>query len=276
MGRMTGCLLAVDVDDTLMHNGVISRRNVEAIELFLREGGLFSLATGRTVSAVAPVLRQLRRVSPSVVAGGAMIVDFENQTVLRKKTLQKQDHALVQKALAQNLEIGVEVHSGKRVLTVSRTAESDDHQAYEDLETTVVSFEEATGLAWNKVLYFCASEQDRSRLRRVLEPEAFASDFFYTSAIIDGRQRFYLEQFPKGVSKAAALKELCAMMKIPKGKFFAIGDYDNDLEMLKAADISAAPSNACEAAKAAADFAVCSCEDGAVADFIEYLMRKEE
>ena len=56
-----------------------------------------------------------------------------------------------------------------------------------------------------------------------------------------------------------------------KGKTFAIGDYYNDIYMLKAADISACPSESPEDIKESVDFVGCACRDGAVADFIEYL-----
>ena len=58
---------------------------------------------------------------------------------------------------------------------------------------------------------------------------------------------------------------------IEKGKVFAIGDYYNDVEMLKNADISAATYGAPDDVKAIADYITVPCEEGAVADFINYL-----
>ena len=52
-----------------------------------------------------------------------------------------------------------------------------------------------------------------------------------------------------------------------------MGDYYNDLEMIKKADISAATDNAPEDVKLYADFVAGRCEDGAVADFIDYLAK---
>ncbi len=50
-----------------------------------------------------------------------------------------------------------------------------------------------------------------------------------------------------------------------------MGDYYNDLEMIKCADISAVPQDTPDDIKTYADFAAGSCENGAVADFIDYL-----
>ena len=96
-------------------------------------------------------------------------------------------------------------------------------------------------------------------------------DFFETCAVIGGEFRNYFELVPKGVSKASALVELCRLMNIKKGGLFAAGDYYNDVAMLKLADISAVPCDSPEEIKELAHHITCKCDDGAVADFIDYL-----
>ena len=41
MGIFDGCLLACDVDGTLVENGNINPKNIEKIEYFMSEGGHF-------------------------------------------------------------------------------------------------------------------------------------------------------------------------------------------------------------------------------------------
>ena len=76
MGIFDGCLLACDIDGTLMENGYIHPDNVEQIEFFMSEGGTFSISTGRSVGAISSVTSQLIRISPSVVGNGTMIYDY--------------------------------------------------------------------------------------------------------------------------------------------------------------------------------------------------------
>ena len=78
-----------------------------------------------------------------------------------------------------------------------------------------------------------------------------------------------LELLPLGVSKGSTLRALAARPEFEGRLLAAIGDYNNDVELLCAADVSAAPSSALPAVRAAADYVVCSNNDGAVADFIE-------
>ena len=55
---------------------------------------------------------------------------------------------------------------------------------------------------------------------------------------------------------------------------YAIGDYENDIEMLNAADFGAAPQSALEQVKCAAKIITVGCDDGAVADLIDIIGRE--
>jgi Cof subfamily protein (haloacid dehalogenase superfamily) len=271
MGIFSGCLLACDVDGTLEKNGYLNPLNVTMIEHFLKEGGVFSLSTGRSAGAVNPILKKLGKVSPSIVANGCMIYDFENNKILFEKVVDKEDYFIVKLVYDEFPEIGIEIHSGTTVLTVRETNETVDHQTYEGLATEYVTFEEACEYSWNKVNFFLNDFSDNEGLRKRFSKEKYGCDFINTSAFIYGRTRHYLEQIPKNVSKAATLEELKKVMNIEEGKAFAIGDYYNDLEVIKAADIGAAAGNAPDDIKEIADYVSVTCDEGAVADFIKYL-----
>ena len=67
-------------------------------------------------------------------------------------------------------------------------------------------------------------------------------------------------------------KELTVPSEYEGKKVVAIGDNENDITMLKNADISMVPSNAVDAAKLSADFVLeCDCNHSAVAFAIEKL-----
>lgn len=275
MGIFDNCLLASDIDGTIIADKYISPENLKKIEFFMNEGGHFSLATGRSVGAVGMVLDCLKKVSASVVGNGSMIYDYENSKILYEVCIDKNDYEIVKKVMELDIEIGIELHTGERVFTLKRNKETDDHQIYEGLETTEISYDEAVKLGWNKVLYTFESEDDREKTVGYLKSVVSASDIMNTVAFVDGRKRYYCEQLPKGVSKASTIPKLAEILGIENGKIFAIGDYYNDIEMLKTADISAAVAGAPEDITKHADYITKrSCEDGAVADFIDYLTNK--
>ncbi len=271
MGIFDGCLLACDVDNTLVDSGYINPKNIEKIEYFMGEGGFFAIATGRSVTAIDVVLNTLKRISPSVVSNGSMIYDYENHKILYQKILNPKDYYIVKDALDEKLNLGIEVHTGDRIFTLNQTNQTDLHQSYEGLETTVISFEEAQKYEWNKVLFTSERVEDFDRIREISKKYSDTSHFVLTGLNIEDVRQNYFEQMPIGISKASAINMLCDMFHIKKGCSYAIGDYYNDIEMLKYADISGVPNNAPDDIKALADYVAVDCRDGAVADFIDYL-----
>lgn len=275
MGLFDGCLLACDVDGTLLTNDYLPERNIEKIKYFVSEGGIFSLATGRTAGAVSAVTDKIDCISASVVANGSMIFDFQNDTAIYELSVPDSDKHIVKSVLDGCKTVGVEAHCGKQVLVLQKSREIDDHEKYENLDAFMLDYDEALRYNWNKVIYLFANEDESRAVKQIISRFEHSSQFVDTSAVIDGRRRYYFEHVPKGVSKAATLKVLCEKLNVKKGCCFAIGDYYNDLEMLKTADISAALADSPQDVKSVADTVVCDVKNGAVADFIDYLTERK-
>lgn len=51
MRKFDGCLLVSDIDGTLVHDGKIPERNIEKIKEFKKQGGKFTIASGRSFEA---------------------------------------------------------------------------------------------------------------------------------------------------------------------------------------------------------------------------------
>ncbi len=74
----------------------------------------------------------------------------------------------------------------------------------------------------------------------------------------------------RGISKGLALRKLAADMGVPVQEFLAIGDSENDLEMIEAAGVGVAVANAGDAVRAAADYVT---EKGDGDGFVEAMTR---
>ena len=57
---------------------------------------------------------------------------------------------------------------------------------------------------------------------------------------------------------------------------YAVGDYENDLEMLRASDVAVCPSNALDKIKDICDLCLCDNDTGVIADLIEYIDKNTE
>ena len=270
MGVFDGCLLACDIDGTLICDNTLPERNIRKINGFVKNGGKFVLSTGRTSTAVSCVTDKIKCISPSVLSNGCVIYDFENRKALKEKVLAKKAFEMAEKVI-NTAGISAEIHTANSVFVPIRSKMSDLHEAYESMEVMFASTKDIARDNINKIIYFIENEEQLNTVHRIAEDYKSLCAFYDTSARINGVKQNYFEQIPKGVSKAAALKDLCNILKVKNGGFFAIGDYYNDIEMIKNADVSAVPSEAPDELKNAASITVGSAADGAVADFIEYL-----
>ena len=277
MGLFDGCLLACDIDGTLIFSDYLPPRNIEAIDFFVSEGGKFCLATGRTAGAVSSITSRIKNLSPSIVANGSVIYDFNEDKALYERFVPREDRYIVKEVMNGCKTVGIEIHSGKKVIVTNCNQETIDHERYENLDALMLDYEAALGYNWNKVLYLFSDSKESKIVKDIIAKCEHNSQFVDTSATIDGRKRYYYEHVPKNVSKASTLKILCEKLNINKGCCYAIGDYYNDLEMIQTADIGAALIDSPDEVKAVATTVVTSVQNGAVADFIDYLteIRKE-
>ena len=83
-----------------------------------------------------------------------------------------------------------------------------------------------------------------------------------------------VEIVAKEVDKGKATHRLAEILNIDQENIGAIGDYYNDVEMLREVDIPAVTAGAPDDLKQMAKYITCPCRDGAVADFIDYLISK--
>lgn len=271
MGIFDGSIITCDVDDTLVSNGIIHPENIKKIEYFMNEGGKFSLATGRGANAISIVIKALKRFSPSIVANGCIVYDYENQQVLHQEIIPTEDHHFVKEIIDAKLNVGCEIHSGINSYTLLKNSETDFHQTYEGYTAPLSCYDVVDSLVWNKVIFLTEEISEFEKIKAMATKFNIRSNIISTGINANGVRHSFLEIVPMGISKSTAIRKLCEILKIEKGKVFAIGDYYNDVEMLKNADISAATYGAPDDVKAIADYITVPCEEGAVADFINYL-----
>lgn len=275
MGIFDGCLLAADIDGTLVGDeGTVNPRCIEKIKYFVSEGGAFSIATGRSVGAISCVLKAIDCLSPSVVMNGAVIYDYKKEKTVHQLLLPDSDKAAVFEVMECFPNVGIEVHCGARAILLRRNSETDDHETYEDFTAEPMDFKNCSSFGWNKVLFTFTDTADIDCVKVLLAGKNLQSNLINTTAFVYDKQRYYLELIPKNVSKAEAVVRLCGLLGIKNGGLFTIGDYYNDVPMLRCADVCAVPENSPEDIKAVSDVVVSTAKDGAVADFIDYLSER--
>ena len=85
-----------------------------------------------------------------------------------------------------------------------------------------------------------------------------------------------LELMPEGVNKGRALRELTARLGLTPGQVMALGDFDNDLDMIEYAGLGIAMGNASERVKRAAKAVTLTNREWGVAAAIDrYVLHRE-
>ncbi len=262
-------LVASDIDGTLLDSkGAIPARNIKAIESFVKAGGLFTIATGRSVNAIRHIIEQIIYNCPIIVLNGAAIYDFAEENYIWNHILDASAKKIVRVVTEKFPQIGLEIYVGTRVVIPVMNTFVADQMQYERLKYEEISLDGIGDDDWLKVI-FVGSEPEVNAVASFLDTLGYDGAEFVRSAYC-----FY-EMLPKGCSKGTALHRLADLCQVHHKDTAAIGDYFNDIELLRAAAFPAAAGQAPEAVLSLAKLKACHCDEGSVADLLEFLMQNQ-
>lgn len=266
---LSDILVVADMDGTLLADDKsLPACNVATIRLFTALGGHFSVATGRVIDSVSRYPAITSCLSPVIASGGCVIYDYATDRFRRSSLLPR---VVARKAVKDILKAfpafgAVVMSMDNRLFLVSASAETSKlmrdeqhvyfHRPQEDIPPE-----------WNKVLFAGPHEQ-------MAELRAFVTRMDYPGVYFVATDPLYFEMMPMGVSKASALQELCDMLRIKPENTAVVGDYYNDLDMMKLAGCSVAVSNAPLDVRMQATEITASNNEGGVGQFLYRLIKK--
>ncbi len=264
-------LVVSDMDGTLLTDDKrILQSTFESIRLFTMLGGRFTVATGRCVESIARYGELCPFLSPVIANGGTVIYDFNRKGVLKNVGLPKMiAQKIVQDILRHFPQVGCMVMGADfRCYQVNASSYGQIFLDDEQISVWMRPFE-ALPSDWNKVL-FAGSAQLLEEVEAYLQDKVFPGVFFVHTAPI------YYEIMPEGESKGSALHELCSFLKVPIENTIVMGDYFNDLDMMREAGHSVAMSNAPPEVSIQASEVCRSNNEGGVGQFLYELIKQYE
>jgi Cof subfamily protein (haloacid dehalogenase superfamily) len=240
-------LVVADLDGTLLGDEVVmSPAVLNAVARIMELGGYFSVATGRTLSGARPHARRLRINAPAILYQGAEIRDIETGAVIFQASIPLPiAQELIAFAVAEDVPLNVYVDD--QVFTRERTAGSDFYATLNAIEVKAVG-DLSRFLDRPPTKMLLVSDPER------LDPLAprLKAQFAGRLQIVRSHRRF-LEAIPFGVNKGRGLERLAGYLGIAQAETVALGDNDNDAEMVAWAGLGIAMGNGSAATKAAAD-----------------------
>lgn len=262
MGKFDGILLCTDLDDTLLTSDKrVSEKNIEAIEYFKSEGGLFTFVTGRVPLGALPVLEYIMPNAPAVCFNGGGIYDFENKKTLWLHPLDEGAAEAAEYVDRAFPSAGIEVCTADAVYFPKATYLTERHKVMERFPENYDGIREIKE-AWSKVI-FMVEPEEMDALRETIEKSPYGGKYTFVRSSLR-----YFEMLPKGINKGAGLKKLSQMLDIDPLRVIAMGDNENDLEMIHSAGVGIAVENAVAAVKNAADYITVHHDNDAVSSVI--------
>lgn len=259
-------LLVTDLDGTLLpHDKILSKKDVDAINYFIEKGGSFSIATGRHLNAVSYYLNELKPNKPVILYNGAGIYNFSKEKFVYTKLISKRCKKLITDVLSRFPEFSAEVATCDKLFTLQLNDVEKHHNSITRVTPVhCKSIDEIDG-EWLNAL-FAVMPEDMEKLVSYIDKEKYSDMTFVKSS------RFFYEILPEHTSKGTALDVLKDIENLHDYTIVAAGDFNNDIELLKNADVGVAPANASEDVKAIADIVLDkTCDENAIAKVIEYI-----
>ncbi len=263
-GRFDGILLMSDLDGTLLNrNKQIPARNLEAIRRFQQGGGLFSIATGRCPRSAEQVAQHAEVNCPGVTLNGAAVYDFATQRIVSSRMLPlsyKEMVASVHKAFP---DIGIQAYIGSDITMVVSSEVVEKLLVIENLpcrKTDLLHLPDDV----NKILFGAP----HARLR---ELQAFLQNDHLSGMYGMFTEICYFEILPSHTNKGVGVRAVAEYCGIQPENVVAVGDYYNDIDMLKAVANPVVAGNAPDDVKIFARHVTGDCDHGVIADTIDYI-----
>jgi Cof subfamily protein (haloacid dehalogenase superfamily) len=254
MGKFDGVWIASDFDNTLVYtetalktDGVLpplSRANREAIEYFMAQGGLFSVATGRALPSFRPLAPTVPMNAPTILFNGAAIYDFSRETYCYTAFLPESIRGFIDELLRVMPGLTFEIyHDDNSIHTVNPSELSRNHLHLTHLPSVEVSGMAEVPSPISKILFEGENEQLQHVKQQIEALSRGAYELAFSGSLL-------LELTARGANKGGMAKKLAELLHVRPENVYCVGDHANDIAMLRVSHIPYAPANALPAVRA--------------------------
>ena len=262
MKKFSNILICTDLDGTLLDDEKkISKENIKAIEYFKENGGYFTFVTGRMPFFVSNIYNKIRPNAPFGCINGGGLYDCEKQEYIWIEEMSKDVISMLECVDNELPSVGIQVNTPCHVFFCKESDAMVEFRRVTGLPNLACGYKDVTE-PFSKIVFAC-EEHEIAALENLLRSHPMADRFDFIRS-----ERTLFEILPKGINKGMAIKKLAEHLNIDVSRTIAVGDYNNDVAMLKAAGIGVAVENACTEAKAAADYITVSNNENAIAQII--------
>ena len=273
MSQPKRTLYISDLDGTLLNDeSRITPSTAQSLCRLIDEGMLFSIATARTPATVVGLMADVKLRMPVVLMTGALIYDIATNSYLSVSSFPHEVSSQLLDIVADSPLSPMVYYIDNSLLHVAYRRTTDERQcAFMECRkgTPYKKYVEVEGALMahptTVMIFFMGAYDELQAIHdRIASVEGHRS-YLYCDSLQP--EQGYLEIYPSGTSKAAAIKQLARYVNADE--IVAFGDNVNDLPMFDIAHRSYAPANALDEVKARATQVIASNAQEGVAEFLE-------
>lgn len=250
------CAVFIDIDGTLISGShIITERNLKAISNARKKGHLVFINTGRSFGNIPDDIYEQFQPDGIVCASGAMV--FMNGETIYKTRMSESLVRRVMEYIFENRQLWAifeGLHGVYSVPNEIRKCRGKQILVESPLDSKKIC------------------EQDEIQVIAIgaEAPEDFKEMFRDEITVLQFET--YADCIVKGYNKAIGMEKVLELTGIKRENTIAIGDSDNDYDMIKYAGIGVAMGNSQRHILKAADYITTTAEDSGVAVVIEELL----
>lgn len=272
-------LLALNIDGTLLRsNGRLQPSTKEAIDYVKDKGIYVTLVTNRHFQSAKKLAKALKLDTLLVTHGGAFISENLDEPIFEKRISEEMTFNLVQ--VLENFKCNIRI-THERFSIGNRRRIASNLLSKSILNTSdsmfyPVQFVDSLGdslrdepVAGTRIdVHFSKEEEKEEAAKLIINA--------FNTVDVRVNQPKKIEIVKKGVSKENGLRTLVNHLNIPLEKVVAIGDAEDDIEMIASAGLGVAMWNAPFEVKRVADWVTRSNNQQGVAYMVKEHFRKQQ
>lgn len=266
-------LFVLDLDGTLLNsNNDISKENIEALNSLSDTGVKIVFASGRVLTSLKYYMDKINLKSSMIANNGAIIAIDENNILKRYNIEESKIEKLIEFCNQNNMYFHMydeDTFYAKRLDEKRINHLMIDEKLGKKYQVDLVFSENPLEIAMQrnrKILKFqitannMTQEEVLDKLKQIDELSDLYMTFsgFSTVEIMNGK-----------VNKYNSILELSDFLGINKNEIAAIGDFDNDIEMIENAKLGFAMGNARDIVKEISDYVVSSNNSFGIKEAVE-------
>lgn len=263
-------MLVLDIDGTILSERKGISDNLKKHIRILRHNGIkVVIATGRMHVSARHIAKELGTDEPIISYQGGLVIDSDNRKLWSKLL----DETLAKEVISylRNEKIHINVYVNDELIVENISREVLDYVDGKYISYTKVdSLDNICFEGLNKVL---AIDYDKEKIINLVDilREKYQEKLY----IVRSTPHFCEVSHPEA-TKGNGIRFLAEQWKIEQHEIMAIGDQDNDIEMLKAAGKRVAMGNATENLKEVANFITKTVDEDGVVHAIKTFINLEE